>query len=215
MQQMSPEEYRALFGGETIPPEQTFESFRIEPADYLGTLGKVDQFTTKNGFTGKQIDFFLIEKSAPSIGKPEQIIRVAKSEGGVQTLEPLKDRAGHWILNGIIFGFRMFDPNPTATQPQKNFANFQRKEFANAFGALNDNGQVDWEVIKRSVGAVVTFQLTQRPNSKYVDFDVNSFKVIPAIRTDPKNIAALYREIEKQQAQESVGASSTPDDLPF
>lgn len=211
------EEYKKLFGDTSFSNEQTYETVKIEPADYYAFLGRVAPFSTEKGFTGKQIDFFLLEKRPLGAAREiEKIMNVIKDENGVKTVEPIKDKFGRYILQGVIFPFRLFDVSSTATQGQKNFANFQRKELANQFGALNDNGQIVWNNIARCVGTVVTFQLAQRPNSKYLDLDINSFKVIPGdSRVSPTNVAALYKAIEQQNAVDATKGSPEPDDLPF
>ncbi len=216
-----------LYGGDEKLGKDKVEGGLNESGSYMGVLGRTYKATSKNMRTRIVTDIFLLNRTNDS-GSVNIKLMECKTVGGEVTLEYLKEASGKPRVWGTIFRHSNPDGMSTDAETTKNLFAANRKKFAKALGAFDeDTSTVDWDRIQALAGKFVSFNLVERNGYLNIDLKTLQLHDVPGVK--PSVLKARYSEFEAaQMAQQTSdlpgGMPSAPppdaappkkDDLPF
>lgn len=203
-----------LFAGDSFETEATGDYPSIDEAFYTAVMGRSYRAESKNGYKMKVFETLLIKKSKDA-SDPIPILDWKQEEGKL-SLSLRKNKAGELITESVIYPINFMDIQDSWTQKGKSFATAQRRDFARRFGALNEeSGVIDWGLIQKQVGQIVSFNLVANPkNRSYVNVDFSSFAAHTGAWVTNDSIAQIYAILDAMKKPAKTD-SLLPDEPPF
>ena len=185
-----------------IPDEQTEEFISLDEGNYFGIVGRIFADETKSGFKRKVIEVINLQKTplnSTANSKPT-LLTDFKSEGQNIRVSLRKDKSGTPLISGVLFPISFLDMYEGMSQGARNFNNYQKRRFARQFLALDEQtGVISWKKISASIGKGVTFQLTKRKDSNYMNVDFDTFAVLD-VRAPIEDVQKIYEMIQRVES---------------
>jgi len=206
---------KTLFGGDSMDKEVTQDFPTISEGYYIGVMGRSYKSESKNGYKSKDFEVLLLKQSVDPNAPVFQLLDY-KEEGGKLVLSLRKNKQGELITDSVVYPIKFFDIRDTQSQKAKAFFTSQRRMFARAFGAINEeNGVIDWGLIQQQVGQVVSFNLVKNTrNPQYVNLDFETFGIHTASFATQDSIKNIYMTLDALQKPKD-GTSLLPEEPPF
>lgn len=198
-----------------LPKERVEDYVDFGPGSYTAALGKVYRDTTKTGVGRVVADLILMRYSPPQSADTEsqRIVSAKKKENSSEVvIETLKNSEGKPMVFGIIKKATFPDITPDLKPGAKRLFSIQRKQFAQVFGAFNEEA-VDWDAIRQRAGAVISFDMTQSADKKWINIDFGSMAALEGVKVSIDSIKQIYAELEDSRRKPE--ASEDSDEPPF
>ena len=181
-------------------------------------LGKVyKKKWNKNGVDKSAImaDLFIVNFTSTSGGGAKMLD--TKREGNqIVGLDFPKTAKGEYITFGQPLRIMFMEPNETSSQGAINMFKIKRRDFAKKFpGALVDD-KINWGVIQKSAGVLISVDLAK--DGKYVNADIDSISIYNHDPVKQELLVKLYEtldaEIARRKAAKSAAVEAPPEAVP-
>jgi len=206
-----------------LPKEKTEEYPSIQEGNYLACLGKVHVESRRNGVQVVYIDHILIQRKDLESTPADKPYIYTDYDSEKKSLSLRRRLDGTPLIAGIMYNPSFPLTFDSMSNKFKGFQTYRKRSIAKNFGALNEeSGIVDWNIVAKYAGQIVSFQIFKNTYQKdgqtktNMDWSVESYSLIPGSKVPLEQVQLIYLTIDDAKDSPKSSEPTVPDkDLPF